>query len=283
MSDQLSANSSPLSVFESLKQTDENGEYWLARELGEALNYATYRNFTDVMRSAWAACKNSGQRPKDHFVGVRKMVSIGSGATREIENVRLTRYACYLILQNGDPTKEVIAMGQTYFAVQTRIQEIKQMDEYNALQTEDERRIFLRRELTEHNKHLMSAAKDAGVNDSVDYAIFQNYGYQGLYGGLDNKGIKRVKGLNDSANILDHMGSTELAANLFRATQTEEKLKKDGVKHKSVANKTHYDIGQKVRKTIIDIGGTMPENLPVAENIKKIEAKAKKKLPPPQL
>lgn len=278
MTDLSSSTPTPIPVFESIKHLDESGEYWFARELSQILEYVEYRNFVDVMKKAAEACKNSNQQIKDHFVGVTTMVKIGSGAQRQVPDVKLSRYACYLIVQNANPEKEVIALGQTYFAVQTRIQEIQQMEEYNALQTEDERRIFLRKELTEHNKHLMSAAKGAGVIDSIDYAIFQNWGYQGLYGGLDRKGIQRKKGLADSANILDHMGSTELAANLFRATQTEEKLKKDGVKNKIAANKTHYEIGTKVRNTIKEIGGTMPENLPVAENIKKIEAKTKKNL-----
>lgn len=271
-------NNSP--IFEIIKEIDENGEYWSARRLSEILEYIDYRNFVEVMRKAAEACKNSGHKIKDHFVAFNTMVKIGSGASRLIDDIRLTRYACYLIVQNADPEKEVIALGQTYFAVQTRIQEIQQMEQFNALQTEDARRIFLRKELTEHNKYLASAAKGAGVIDPIDYAVFQNYGYQGLYGGLDRKGIQRVKKLTNNSNILDHMGSTELAANLFRATQTEEKLKKDKLKGKDTANKTHYEIGKKVRNTISEIGGTMPEDLPVAENIKRIEAKANKKLPP---
>jgi DNA-damage-inducible protein D len=153
------------------------------------------------------------------------------------------------------------------------------MEQFTSLKTEEERRIFLRKELTEHNKYLASAAKNAGVIDPIDYAVFQNFGYKGLYGGLDRNGIQKAKKLKSTANILDHMGSTELAANLFRATQTEEKLKKDNVKNKIKANQTHYEIGKKVRDTIREIGGTMPEDLPVAENIKSIEAKAKKMLP----
>lgn len=267
-------------AFEKIKKVDAKGEYWSARELSDVLGYAKYENFQEVGKRAYQACKNSGHNPNDHFLQVRKMVPIGSGANREIKDVRLTRYACYLIVQNADPGKEIVALGQTYFAVQTRIQEIQQMQQFNALKSEDEKRLFLRKELAEHNKQLMATAKDAGVVDSIDYAIFQNYGYQGLYGGLDCKGIKQHKKMAQSSNILDHMGSTELAANLFRATQTEEKLKKDGTKGKDAANKTHFHIGQKVRATITEIGGTMPENLPVEENIKKIEAKSNKNLPP---
>jgi DNA-damage-inducible protein D len=165
----------------------------------------------------------------------------------------------------------VVAQGQTYFAVQTRLQEIRQMDEYNRLKSEEEKRLFLRDEMKRHNIQLADAAKGAGVIEPLDYAIFQNHGYMGLYGGLDAKGIHKNKGLKKSQNILDHMGSTELAANLFRATQTEEKLRRDNIKGKQKANQTHFEIGKKVRKTIEEIGGTMPENLPVADSIKKLE------------
>jgi DNA-damage-inducible protein D len=265
--------------FEKIRQIDEKGEFWSARQLSKILEYVDYRNFVEVMKKAAEACKNSGQRVKDHFVASNTMVNIGSGAQKTIDDIRLSRSACYLIVQNADPEKEVVALGQTYFAVQTRIQEIQQMEQYTALKTEDEKRLFLRKELTEHNKQLMATAKGAGVIDPIDFAIFQNFGYKGLYGGLDKTGIQRKKGLSTKDNILDHMGSTELAANLFRATQAEEKLKKDNIRDKQAANKTHFDIGRKVRQTITEIGGTMPEDLPSAENIKKIEAKSKKQLP----
>jgi DNA-damage-inducible protein D len=268
--------SNQILVFEKIKKVDAAGEYWLARQLANELGYVDFRNFIEVMKKAAAACKNSGQRASNHFVDVTEMVKIGSGADRAINDYRLTRYACYLIVQNADPAKEVIALGQTYFAVQTRIQEIQQMVEYSQLDTEEEKRMFLRKEMKEHNKQLASAAKGAGVIDPIDYAIFKNFGYKGLYDGLDRKGIQRKKGLKEKDDILDHMGSTELASNLFVATQTEEKLKRDQIKDKLIANKTHYDVGKKVRQTIKDIGGAMPENLPVAENIKAIEAKSKK-------
>jgi len=266
-------------VFEKVRRVDQNGEFWSARDLSIILEYSEYRHFKPVIARAIEACKNSGQQTRNHFEGFLDMVSIGSGAKVEVEDVRLSRYACYLIVQNASPEKEVVALGQTYFAVQTRMQEIQQMESFTKLETEEEKRIFLRKELTEHNKHLASAAKSAGVVQPLDYAIFQNHGYKGLYGGLDVKGIRNKKGLKQSDNILDHMGSTELAANLFRATQTEDKLKRDGIKNKESANHTHYTVGRKVRKTIEDIGGTMPEHLPVEESIKKIEAKAKKNLP----
>jgi DNA-damage-inducible protein D len=275
MTEQMS--SAPVPVFEQIKHIDENGEYWFSRDLARILDYTDYRNFVEVMKKAAEACKNSGQLIRNHFVAVTTMVEIGSGAQREVDNIRLTRYACYLIVQNAAPEKEVVALGQTYFAVQTRIQEIQQMQEYSALQSEDEKRLFLRKQLAEHNKHLSSAARQAGVIEPIDYAIFKTYGYKGLYGGLDKAGIQKKKKLKKSSNMLDHMGSTELAANLFLATQTEEKLKKDKIQGKEKANETHFIVGKKIRKTIEDIGGTMPEELPPAENIKKIENKKSKK------
>ena len=171
----------------------------------------------------------------------------------------------------------MVALGQTYFAVQTRIQEITQMEAYNRLSNEDEKRLFLRNEMAKHNTHLAAAAKNAGVITSLDYAIFQNHGYMGLYGGLDAKAIHKSKGLKKSQQILDHMGSTELAANLFRATQTEEKLRRENIKGKQKANQTHFEVGKKVRKTIEELGGTMPENLPIANSIKEVEKAQKPK------
>lgn len=263
-----------LSVFEKIKRSDQNkNEYWSARDLAKVLEYSEYRHFKPVIDRAKEACKNSGYQVVDHFEDILGMVSIGSRAEREIEDVKLSRYACYLIVQNADPGKEIVALGQTYFAVQTRLQEIQQMKAYQQLNTEEEKRVFLRKEMAEHNKHLAEAAKGAGVIEPIDYAIFQNHGYMGLYGGLDAKGIHLRKGLKKSENILDHMGSTELAANLFRATQTEEKLKRENIKGKQKANQTHFEVGKKVRKTIQEIGGTMPENLPVADSIKKLDKK----------
>ena len=266
-------------VFEQIKRLDENGnEYWSARDLVKVLEYLEYRNFQPAIERAKEACLNSGQQVADHFVDTHEMVSIGSGAEREMPSVKLSRYACYLIVQNADPGKEVVALGQTYFAVQTRLQEIRQMDEYNRLNSEDEKRLFLRNELRRHNSQLADAAKDAGVIDPVDYAVFQNFGYQGLYGGLDAKSIHLRKSLKKNQHILDHMGSTELAANLFRATQTEEKLRRENIRGKSKANQTHYEVGKKVRQTIKELGGTMPEDLPTEESIKKLEGGEKKKI-----
>ena len=267
-------NQSAPSIFEDLKKVDENGnEYWSARELYPAIEYTRWDGFLNVIEKAIEACKNSSYQPEDHFRQVVKMVSLGSGSERGVEDYNLSRYACYLIIQNADPSKPIVALGQTYFAVQTRKQEILEQSEYQRLKTEDEKRLYLRNQLADHNKKLASAAKDAGVKTSIDYAIFQNHGYKGLYGGLDAKGIHSVKGLKKSQNILDHMGSTELAANLFRATQTEEKLKRDEVKTKTKANQTHFEVGKKVRQTIEELGGTMPEDLPTAESIKKLDKK----------
>jgi DNA-damage-inducible protein D len=260
------------SLFEQIKQIDENGnEFWSARDLSKALEYSEYRHFLPVIDRAKEACVNSNQQVNHHFEDVLEMISLGKTARRKVESVKLSRYACYLIVQNADPSKEVVALGQTYFAVQTRLQEISKMDEYNRLSSEDEKRLFLRNEMAKHNAQLAAAAKDAGVVEPIDYAIFQNHGYKGLYGGLDAKAIHKKKGLKKSQQILDHMGSTELAANLFRATQTEEKLKRENIKGKLKANKTHHEVGKKVRKTIKELGGTMPEDLPTADSIKKIE------------
>ena len=266
-------------TFESIKKIDENGvEYWLSRDLAKTLEYADYRNFITVINKAKEACSNSGNDVLDHFGDITEMVTIGSGAQRPIDTIKLTRYACYLTVQNADPSKTIVAQAQTYFAIQTRIAEVQQMEEYNRLSTEEEKRLFLREEMAKHNSQLADAAKDAGVIEPYDYAIFQNYGYQGLYGGLGAKEIHARKGLKKSQKILDHMGSTELAANLFRATQTEEKLRRENIKGKMKANKTHYDVGKKVRQTIKELGGTMPEDLPVAESIKSVEAKQRKML-----
>lgn len=257
-------------TFENIKHINEYGqEYWLARELQTILEYSDWRNFLKVVDKAKTACENSDILIENHFVDVNKMVDIGSGAERKISDIQLSRYACYLIVQNGDPRKEVIAVGQTYFAVKTRQQELS--ENYEEL-TEDQKRIAIRNEMKRHNTALAAAAHDAGVIEPLDYAKFQNYGYMGLYGGLKAQDIKQRKGLKKSQDILDHMGSTELAANLFRATQTEEKLRREQIQGKTEANKTHYEVGKKVRQTIEELGGTMPEDLPTPDkSIKQIE------------
>ena len=267
------------SIFEQIKKIDEKGnEYWSAREFAKALEYVDYRNFIAVINRAKESCLNSGQKVADHFVDINELIMAGKGAERQVDSMKLSRYACYLIVQNADPSKEVIALGQSYFAIQTRLQEIKRMQEYNELANEDEKRLFLRNELRRNNSQLAETAHNAGVIDAIDYAVFQNFGYKGLYGGLDAKAIHDKKQLKKSQNILDHMGSTELAANLFRATQTEEKLRREDIKGKQKANQTHYEVGKKVRQTIEEIGGIMPEDLPTAKSIKKLEQKKDKKL-----
>jgi DNA-damage-inducible protein D len=263
--------------FEELKQSDSTGaEFWSARELAKLLDYSEYRHFAPVLERAKEACLNSGHPIEDHFEDILGMVKIGSGAQRQLKDVKLSRYACYLVVQNGDPSKPVIAAGQTYFAMQTRRQELADDETFKRLK-EREKRLFLRNELKEHNKQLVEAAQQAGVESGLDFAIFQNHGYQGLYGGLDQKAIHAHKGLKKSQKILDHMGSTELAANLFRATQAEEKLRRDKVQDKQQANQTHFEVGKKVRQTIEELGGTMPEDLPTPEqSIKQLESAAKK-------
>lgn len=264
-------------LFERIKHVNEyNQEFWYARELQEVLEYSQWRYFYGVISKAIEACESSGLSVEDHFAEVRKMVVLGSGAEREVEDFMLTRYACYLIVMNGDPRKEVIALGQTYFAVKTRQQEL--IEDYNQL-SEDQKRLAIRNEMKEHNKSLAEAAQMAGIVEPRDYAIFQNRGYQGLYGGLGAKEIHSRKGLKKKQQILDHMGSTELAANLFRATQTDEKLRRDNVVGKKEAGDVHYSVGQKVRQTIVELGGTMPEDLPTPEkSIKQIEREESKRI-----
>ena len=262
-------------IFEDIKHINEYGqEFWYARELREVLGYTEYNKFLPTIQKAIKSCEQSGIAVSDHFAEVSEMVSIGSNAKRKMPSFQLSRYACYLIVMNGDPRKKIIALGKTYFAVKTRQQEL--IDNYDSL-SEDQKRLAIRYEMIEHNKQLVAAAKDAGVDTSLDYAIFQNYGYMGLYGGLKARDIHEKKGLKKNQNILDHMGYEELAANLFRATQTEAKLKRENIKGKDNANQTHYDVGKEVRDTIKRLGGTMPEDLPTPDkSIKQIEKEQKK-------
>lgn len=264
-------------TFDSIKHINEYGqEYWLARELQPVLEYKQWRRFEDAIERAKLACRNSGFDPADHFADVGKTIDMPKGAHKTIPDYSLSRYACYLIVMNGDPRKEVIAVGQTYFAIKTRQQEL--IENYDIL-TEEQRRLAIRQEMKRHNVSLAEAAHQAGIEKPLDYAVFQNYGYQGLYGGLKARDIANRKGLKKGQDILDHMGSTELAANLFRATQTEEKLRREQIVGKANANKAHYDVGQKVRQTIQELGGTMPEDLPTPEkSIKQIEREQRKKL-----
>lgn len=263
-------------TFEDIKHINEYGEeVWYARELQTVLEYAQWRNFEAVISKAKIACEQSGNSILDHFADVSKTIEMPKNATKDIDDYMLSRYACYLIVMNGDPRKEVIALGQTYFAVKTRQQEV--IENFDNL-SEAQKRLAIRNEIINHNKALADAANKAGITEPVEYAVFQNWGYKGLYGGMDMKAIHAHKGLKKNQKILDHMGSTELAANLFRATQAEEKLRRDNIKGKNNANKTHYEVGAKVRETIADLGGTMPEDLPTPDkSIKQIEREIEKK------
>ncbi|MEG1739241.1 MAG: DNA damage-inducible protein D [Bacilli bacterium] len=262
-------------IFDDIKHVNEYGEeFWLARELQSVLKYVKWENFYNVIEKAKEACTNSKNAVEDHFPDVRKMVKAGV-SEKPVDDILLSRYACYLIVMNGDTRKEVIAMGQTYFAIKTRQQEI--IENFDSL-SEAQKRLAIRNEIKNHNIALADAANKAGVVEPLDYAIFQNYGYRGLYGGMDKNTIHAHKGLKKNQKILDHMGSTELAANLFRATQTEEKLRKDNIEGKQNANKTHYEVGAKVRKTISELGSTMPEDLPTPDkSIAQIQCEIEKK------
>lgn len=268
-------------VFEKIKHINEYGqEFWYARELQEVLEYTEWRNFYSVIKKAKSACMNSENLVDECFVDVNKTSPMPHGGTKPFDDIMLSRYACYLIVMNGNPRKEVIALGQSYFAVKTRQQEL--IEDYDQL-TEDQKRLAVRGEMKAHNKSLAEAAQMAGIKEPKDYAIFQNKGYQGLYGGLNKSDIARRKGLKPKENILDHMGSTELAANLFRATQTDEKIRREHIKGKDAANNTHFLVGAKVRRTIKELGGTMPENLPTPEkSIKQLEREELKRFDQPK-
>ncbi len=262
--------------FEKIKKIREDGtEYWSARDLSKVLQYKKWENFAKVIDRAKLACQNSGRNIEDDFPEVRKIVEAGA-LQKKVVDYELSRYACYLIVQNGDPRKEVIALGQTYFAIQTRRQEVA--DYFNQLD-EDNKRLVIRGDIKQWNQMLLEAAHNAGVITNQEYAEFQNAGYMGLYGGLTVDDIHKRKKLKDNEKILDFMGSTELIANLFRISQTEEKLKKDKIHNCSKATSTHYEVGAKVRKAIEDIGGTMPEDLPRPEkSIKQVEKEQLKRL-----
>ena len=267
--------SQEITHFEQIRRTNTAGnEFWSSRDFAQVLEYADYRNFEAVIERARTACFNSGQRVEDHFVGITEMIEIGKGGQRPVQTVMMSRYACYLVIQNADPAKQIVAVGQTYFAVQTRRQELSDQD------LEAQRRLAIRSELKKHNTQLADAAKDCGIVEPKDYAIFQNHGYMGLYGGMNAKDIHSRKQLKKSQQILDHMGSTELAANLFRATQAEEKLRREKITGKTKANAAHHEVGAKVRQTIKELGGTMPEDLPTVESIKRLESKANKAIKP---
>ena len=261
--------------FESIKHVDENGiEFWYARELQAVLDYKEWRKFENVINKAKQACENSEISAFEHFVDVDKTIKMPKGAEKTIPDYKLSRYACYLIAQNGDSRKKVIALAQTYFAVQTRKQEITEK-EYSML-TEDEKRFYQRNLTRKGNYSLNQTAKKAGVKN---FDKFHNAGYKGLYNGETADDIAKRKGLRYREDILDNMGSTELIANLFRISQTEEKLKKDNVDTEKEACKTHNKIGKIVRKAIKEAGGTMPEDLPTPKkSLKQLEKENKKML-----
>lgn len=253
----------PVTIFEEIKKINEyQSEYWSARQLAKILEYVDYRNFETVIKKAIESCKNSAQSIREHFVDVTDMIEVGKTASREIKDTHLSRYACYLIMQNADPSKEIVALGQTYFAIQTRRQEVQDQ------RIEDQKRVFLREEMTAHNKHLAEAASQAGV---TNYGRFTNYGYMGLYGGLSMEEIKARKKLNSTQKILDHMRSEELASNLFRATQTDAKMRREQIQGEAKANQTHFEVGRKVRQTIRELGGVMPEHLLPGDDITKVK------------
>jgi DNA-damage-inducible protein D len=263
--------------FESVKHFDSHGnEFWYARELATVLEYKEWRNFFKVIDRAMLACKNSGYEVMDQFVDVNKLIEHGKGGKRKVIDYKLTRYACYLIVQNGDPRKEIIALGQTYFAIQTRRAEVA--DTFNQL-SEDNKRLVARGNIKQWNQLLAEAAHSAGIITNDEYAIFQNAGYKGLYGGMTVADIHARKGLNPDERILDFMGSTELIANLFRISQTEEKLNREEITTSAEANNIHYEVAEKIRNAIKEMGATLPENLPTPKkSIQVIEREEIQKL-----
>jgi len=265
--------------FEETKRISDDGtEFWYARELADVLEYVQWRNFSKVLARAMLACKNSGYEVADHFAEVSKIVEAGA-TSKPIVDYKLSRYACYLIVQNGDPRKEIIALGQTYFAIQTRRQEVA--DYFNQLD-EDNKRLVIRGDIKQWNQMLAEAAHNAGVITDEEYAAFQNAGYMGLYGGMKVEDIHKKKRLKKNEKILDFMSSTELIANLFRISQTEEKLKKDKTATADAANEVHFIVGKEVRGTIERVGGTMPEDIPVPEkSISEVEKEQLRKLKKP--
>ncbi len=256
-------------TFEELKQINEHGaEYWSARDLQPLLGYSQWRRFEDALGRAMTSCERSGNQCDHHFAGAGKMVTLGSGSTRSIADFHLSRFACYLIAQNGDPRKPEIALAQKYFAIQTRRQEISDA------QARDVERIELRKQTSEEFKALSGAAREAGVQ-SVMFGVFHDAGYKGLYNGLGNESIKARKGIPKSENLMDRMDTTELAANQFRMTQAREKLARERIKTQQGAIRAHEQVGKEVRAAIQRIGGTMPENIKPAEHIKHVEKRVK--------
>ncbi|MHB1291675.1 MAG: DNA damage-inducible protein D [Sulfuricella sp.] len=259
--------------FEDLKKTnDYEAEYWSARDLQSLLGYGQWRRFEDAIKRAITSCEQSGNNPSHHFAGAGKMVELGSGSVREVEDYRLSRFACYLIAQNGDPRKPEIAAAQKYFAIQTRRQELT--DQHAA----DRERLELRKQTSEEFKALSGAAQQAGVQSRM-FGIFHDAGYKGLYGGLGGEDIKVRKGIPSKENLMDRMNATELAANQFRMTQTRDKLAREGIRDQQQAIRAHQEVGKEVRDAIQRIGGTPPEHIPAAEHIKIVEKRIKTSTP----
>lgn len=267
------------SPFDAIRRVDEDGnEYWSARDLARLLGYTQYNKFTRAIEKAKESCQKSGQAISDHFTHMSEMIPTGKGAKRKFDTVHLSRYACYLIVQNADPEKPIVALGQTYFAVQTRRQEIA--DELAlANLPEEQKRLIFRSLMSTYNLRLAETAQHAGVIEPRDFAIFQDHGYMGLYDGRRENDIHTDKDLQPDEKILDFMGSEELAANMFRATQADAKLKRDHVKSKGQANLTHYQVGREVREAIKRLGGTMPEDLPTPEkSIQELQREEQKRI-----
>ena len=259
--------------FESIKQTNEHdAEYWSARDLQLLLGYSQWRRFEQAIERAISSCQQSGNKPDYHFAGAGKPITGGKGAVQLVEDYHLSRFACYLIAQNGDPRKPEIAQAQKYFAVQARRQEL------NDQAAADIERLELRKQTAEEFKALSGAAQDAGVQSRM-FGVFHDAGYKGLYGGLGRDAIKRRKAVPEKDNLLDRMNATELAANQFRMTQTRDKLAREGVRNPSQAIQTHEQVGKEVRDAIKRIGGTLPENIPPAEHIKAVEKRVKSATP----
>ena len=259
--------------FESIKQSNEHGaEYWSARDLQVLLGYSQWRRFEQAIERAITSCEQSGNNPDHHFAGAGKMIEVGKGGQRDVDDYHLSRFACYLIAQNGDPRKPEIALAQKYFAVQTRRQEL------NDQAVADVERLELRKQTAEDFKALSGAAQDAGVQSRM-FGVFHDAGYKGLYGGLGREAIKQRKTIPEKDNLLDRMNATELAANQFRMTQARDKLARDAVRDQAQAIQTHEQVGKEVRDAIKRIGGTLPENIPPAEHIKEVEKRLKKAVP----
>ena len=265
------------SPFDKIRKTDDqNNEYWLAEDLGRILGYEKDSDFAPVINRAKIACGRSGYPPEDHFKEIAETTTDSKGRRKKSDRIRLSRYACYLAILNADPARETVAMGQTYLVMQARAQELQKTAAFNALKTEEQKRLLLRGELSRHNLILASLARKAGIVAPSDFAIFHNHGYMGLYGGLDAKEIRAKKGLPKDENILDHMGSAELSANLLRVKQAGKQLRKLKASSAYEAERIHFEAGQRVRRALIQLGGIAPEELPVVQDIRQIESVSKK-------